>query len=104
MSKLCVQCKQVILEERYCDTCYSKNCEKKYGKCVECKQVNTGKKWCQTCNSKRFQQNVDNWTSGNDDIDKFIQNTQLSAENHNQILEWIPYNSFKKLVFIAEGG
>ena len=38
----------------------------------ECYQINTGINWCQICNSKRFQQNFNNWTSGNNNIDKFI--------------------------------
>ncbi|GBB88337.1 hypothetical protein RclHR1_01490018 [Rhizophagus clarus] len=78
--------------------------EHKYGRCVECKQINTGRVWCQTCNSKRFQQNFDKWTSGNDDIDKFIQNNQLSAKNRFQLLEWIPYDRFSKVTYVAEGG
>jgi hypothetical protein len=103
--KKCVRCKQMSYAKRkFCDTCLSKNCEEKNGRCVECKQINTGKNWCQNCNSKRFQQNFDNWTSGNDDIDKFIQNTQLSANNYHQILEWMPYNIFGKLKYIAESG
>ncbi|GES73178.1 kinase-like domain-containing protein [Rhizophagus clarus] len=72
----CVQCKQLKqtnIKIKYCEACILKNCEKKYGRCIECKQIYTGKDWCQTCNSKRFQQNFENWTSGNDDIDKFIQ-------------------------------
>jgi len=36
---------------------------------------------CEKCNkicyAKRFQQNFKNWTSGNSDIDKLIQDTQL---------------------------
>ncbi|PKY51035.1 hypothetical protein RhiirA4_467841 [Rhizophagus irregularis] len=102
--RTCYQCEQVTLGDPFCDTCYSKHCEKAYGRCVECNQVNTEKYWCQSCNSKRFQQNFHNWTSGNDVIDKFIQNTQLSAKNHHQILEWMPYNMFKNLKYIAEGG
>ncbi|PKB91847.1 hypothetical protein RhiirA5_447300, partial [Rhizophagus irregularis] len=39
-------------------------------KCKKCNKI---------CNSIRFQQKFSDWTSGNDDIDKFIQNTQLSA-------------------------
>jgi hypothetical protein len=96
--RTCILCKEAS-NRRYCDSCFSKNLT-----CVECKQPYTGRKWCQTCNSKRFQQNFDGWTSGNDDIDKFVQNTQLSAKNHHQILEWIPYNRFKKPKYIAEGG
>jgi hypothetical protein len=81
--KKCIQCKQLKPNvEHFCEDCVSEIGERKYGKCVECMQIYTGLNWCQACNSKRFQQNFGNWTSGNDDIDKFIQNTQLSAKNH----------------------
>src|SRR4051794_21910115 len=69
----CVECKQVILENdpsSLCDTCFAKR--NKDRQCVKCKQICTWMNWCQSCNSKRFQQNFDNWTSGNDEIDKFI--------------------------------
>ena len=75
-----------------------------YGTCEECNQENTGDYWCRSCNAKRFQQNFKNWTSGNDDIDKFIQHTQLSANNYEQVLEWIPYDRFRNIEFIAKGG
>ncbi|GBC06258.1 hypothetical protein RclHR1_06710008 [Rhizophagus clarus] len=104
-NRTCLQCKKLRQTNmKYCRDCHLKNCERKYGKCFECKQINTGKNWCHTCNSKRFQQNFDNWTSGNDDIDKLIQNAQLSAENHYQVLEWISFNRFNKPKYIAEGG
>ncbi|GES87536.1 kinase-like domain-containing protein [Rhizophagus clarus] len=55
-------------------------------KCKKCKNV---------CNAIRFQQDFKNWTSGNNDIDKFIQDTQLSAHNNAyKVLEWIPYDRF----------
>ena len=34
-----------------------------------------------TCYTMRFQQNFKNWTSGDSDIDKFIQDKQLSAHH-----------------------
>src|SRR6266498_2416806 len=71
--------------------------------CEECNQ-NTGYKWCKACNSKSFQQNFKKWTSGNVDIDKFIQETQLSANSHHQVLEWIPYDRFYDIKYIAKGG
>jgi hypothetical protein len=58
---------------------------------------------CNTCNSIYFQYNFFNWTSGNNDIDKFIQSTQLSA--HKKVadaLEWIPYNRFYDIKYISE--
>ena len=64
------------LKERY----------KKCGLCKECKQPNTGSYWCQPCNAKRFQQNFQNWTSGNHDIDEFIQKTQLKVRNYEEVI------------------
>ena len=82
------------LKERY----------KNHGLCKECKQPNTGYKWCQPCNGKRFQQNFQNWSSGNNDIDKFIQKTQLSAKSYKQVIEWIEYDRFENIEYLAKGG
>jgi hypothetical protein len=72
--------------------------------CEECNQTNTEYEWCRLCSAKHFQQNFKNWTSGNDNIDKFIQDTQLSVNYHQNVLEWIPYNKFYDVKFIAKGG
>jgi hypothetical protein len=54
------------------------------------------------CYAVRFQQNFENWTSGNNDIDKFIQNSQLSAhEDAKGALEWIPCNRLYNIEYIA---
>ena len=74
-----------------------------YGLCKECNQKNTDYKWCKACNAKHFQQNFEKWSSGNVDIDKFIQDTQLSA-NKYKVLEWIPYDRFYDIEYIAKGG
>ena len=76
----------------------------RYGLCEECNQKNTGVDWCKACNAKHFQQNFEKWTSGNVDIDKFIQDTQLSANYNSKVLEWIPYNKFYNIEYIAKGG
>jgi hypothetical protein len=61
-------------------------------------------KYDDKCYSIYFQHNFINWTSGNDDVDKFIQNTQLSAHNKaSDALEWIPYNRFYTIKYIAKG-
>src|SRR5436189_3174402 len=86
------------LKERY----------KEYGLCKECKQPNTGgysvQTWCLSCNAKRFQQNFQNWTSGNHNIDEFIQKTQLKARNYKEVIEWVEYNRFENVEYLAEGG
>ena len=75
-----------------------------YGLCGECKQENTWYEWCFACNAKHFQQNFSKWSSGNVDIDKFIQDTQLSANYYHKVLEWIPYDRFYDIEYIAKGG
>ena len=63
-------------------------------KCKKCNEV---------CYSIHFQQNFNNWTSGNDDIDKFIQDAQLSSHyDVKEALEWIPYNRFYNIKYIAQ--
>src|SRR5581483_4591747 len=57
------------------------------------------------CNTIYFQRNFDNWTSGSNDIDKFIQDTQLSTHNGvKKALEWITYDRFNNIKYIAKGG
>src|SRR5436190_558885 len=64
-----------------------------------CKQCNY------RCNAIRFQLNFDNWTSGNNDIDKFIQDKQLSTHKDlSKALEWIPYDRFYDIKYLAKGG
>ena len=81
-----------------------KNQYKENGLCEWCKQPNTFYGWCQSCNGKRFQQNFQNWTSGNHDIDELIQRTQLDAKNNVEILEWIEYDRFENIEYLAKGG
>src|ERR1043165_7238339 len=63
-----------------------KKCYKKYGLCEKCNQPKNNNRWCRICT---FQQNFQNWTSGNHDVDEFIQKAQLNAENEEEIIEWI---------------
>ncbi|RGB35664.1 hypothetical protein C1646_667568 [Rhizophagus diaphanus] len=65
-----------------------------YNKCKKCNII---------CNSIHFQQNFNNWTSGNYEIDEFIQYTQLSSHKDlRKALEWIPYDKFYNIKYIAE--
>ena len=87
----------------------------KNGLCLECYQPNTGEHfgmdldgggWCKPCNAQHFKQEFKNWTSGNQEIDKFIQKSQLNAADFSQALEWIPYdhNHFRDIEYLSEGG
>ena len=86
------------LKERY----------EKYGLCKECKQPYTGShfnnRWCKSCNAKHFQENFKNWTSGNSDVDKLIQESQLNAKTLYEKLEWIEYDRFENIEYVAKGG
>ncbi|GBC18931.1 kinase-like domain-containing protein [Rhizophagus irregularis DAOM 181602=DAOM 197198] len=78
------------LKERY----------KKNGLCKDCKQPEITRVWCQC----KFQQNFKNWTSGNNEVDKFIQKIQLKAKRYKEILEWIEYDRFENVEYLAKGG
>src|SRR6266498_4488922 len=78
--------------------------DKYYGLCSDCNQPKTYPFWCQNCNSKRFQQKFSKWTSGNEHIDKFIQDAQLKARNAWEDLEWIPYNQLRNIQYLTKGG
>jgi hypothetical protein len=69
----------------------------------KCKKCNNA------CNAIHFQHNFENWTSGNDDIDRFIKDTQLSFHNNNnevfkKALEWISYDRLYDIKYITKGG
>ncbi|GBC06425.1 hypothetical protein RclHR1_06820004 [Rhizophagus clarus] len=75
-----------------------------YGLCEKCREPRTGILWCQSCYTSIFKRNFDNWTSGNDNIDEFIKKTQLNSNNICELLEWIPFEKFRDLHLIGEGG
>jgi hypothetical protein len=75
-----------------------------YGICGECNEPGTGEYWCQPCNAKRFKDNFKNWTSGNKNIDEFIQQSQLNAVHYRKFFEWIPFEKFQNVTYITKGG
>ena len=75
-----------------------------YGTCGECNEPGTGQYWCNPCNAKRFEDNFKNWTSGNKNIDEFIQHSQLNALSYLNCLEWIPFEKFQNVTYITKGG
>src|SRR6266540_5177443 len=44
------------------------------------------------------------YKSGNKVVDDFIRYTQINSNLKVRILEFVPYNQFKNIEFIAEGG
>ncbi|POG72276.1 kinase-like domain-containing protein [Rhizophagus irregularis DAOM 181602=DAOM 197198] len=77
---------------------------KEHGLCKECKQPNTSYYSCWPCILQHFKQNFKNWTSGNHDIDEFIKKVQLKAKHVDQIVEWIEYDKFEDVEYLAKGG
>src|SRR6266540_3117170 len=75
-----------------------------FGLCYNCNQPKTDHYWCRHCNTKRFKQEFSKWTSGNEYIDKFIQDAQLKARNKYEVIEWIPYNRLRNIQYLAKGG
>ncbi|EXX64481.1 Bck1p [Rhizophagus irregularis DAOM 197198w] len=75
-----------------------------YGVCGECNEPGTGLYWCQPCNAKRLKENFNNWTSGNNNIDEFIQQSQLNAFFCTKCLEWIPFEKFENVTYLTRGG
>src|SRR2546421_9192917 len=73
-----------------------------HGLCPECNKPNTDYSWCNKCNAKRFQQDFPNWTSENNYIDNFIQQTQLNAQYNFHVLEWIPYNRLANIKYLTK--
>ncbi|GBC54473.2 kinase-like domain-containing protein [Rhizophagus irregularis DAOM 181602=DAOM 197198] len=73
---------------------------KNYGLCDVCKQLKID--YC--CNYCIFQPNFKNWTSGNHNVDEFIQKAQLNAKSAIQIIEWIEYDKFEDVEYLAKGG
>ena len=62
--------------------------------CPECDQCLNTEFWCKPCQSTQFKENFDNWTTGDKEIDYFIRETQLNANDCTEYLEWIPFKAF----------
>ncbi|RHZ80816.1 hypothetical protein Glove_132g290 [Diversispora epigaea] len=73
-------------------------------KCSKCHQDNTGSLWCHPCNAKQFKNEFDEWTSGDGEIDTFIQQMQLNAKKHEEIIEWIPFDKLENVTYFSKGG
>ncbi|GBB89882.1 hypothetical protein RclHR1_16700002 [Rhizophagus clarus] len=65
--------------KQYCKVCYNKY----------------EFEWCKTCQMNILKSNFANWTSGNRNINSFIQKMQSKINKPGDIIfEWIPYNNF----------
>lgn len=61
-------------------------------------------KWCMDCNSKHFQNEFNNWSSGNEKLLNLFKGVQLATNKHWRVLEWIPYDRIEYVKKISSGG
>ncbi|RHZ54996.1 hypothetical protein Glove_421g71 [Diversispora epigaea] len=78
--------------------------KKRYGVCLNCGYPLSDKSWCQSCEGQKLQQRFNNWSSGNQFVDNFIQSSQLKPLNQNAYLSWIPYDDLIQVRYMANGG
>src|SRR5205809_1621987 len=65
--------------------------------CENCNQECLATLYCEHCVRNYLKANFSNWTSGNDDIDKLIQNCQMETYEPSVIIEWIPYCNLENI-------
>ncbi|GBC46712.2 kinase-like domain-containing protein [Rhizophagus irregularis DAOM 181602=DAOM 197198] len=70
--------------------------------CSYCNKPFTEELWCKECDHRR---KIEGWTSGNNDVDKFIKDTIYDARNtYKESLKWVPFGRFKDVKQIGVGG
>src|ERR1051325_2507380 len=80
-----------IAQESYCEACSKADL------------YNLGQ-WCKQCQISYLKKNFTNWTSGNEKIDGFIQEMQLSINYYKWdiLFEWVPYDQFDNIKEIGK--
>ena len=75
------------------------------GFCKICFQTytNEDRKWCNSCQINYLKTKFTEWTSGNKQIDDFIQKRQLRINYTDILFEWIPYSQFNVIKQIGNG-
>ena len=71
-----------------------------------CKVCYTRKKnnWCKNCMKELLRLDFAKCTSGNKIIDDFIKNNQVNITSKLNIIEWVEYDKFKNINYLADGG
>ncbi|RHZ84478.1 hypothetical protein Glove_81g68 [Diversispora epigaea] len=61
--------------------------------------------YCELCKQEQFSREFRTWSSGNVEIDDVIQESQTNHQRYYEYkLQWIPYNNFRDIEHIADGG
>ncbi|CAG8465811.1 15153_t:CDS:2 [Funneliformis mosseae] len=67
----------------------------------ECKEQLINKYWCKGCRTKYFLERFSTWTSEDDELNHFIQESQLNAKEVHGYFRWFNYNIFKRIQLIG---
>ncbi|CAG8518658.1 21912_t:CDS:2 [Gigaspora margarita] len=70
--------------------------------CEICKHSTYAKRYCEHCIHNYLRQHFKDWTSGNDMIDKIIQDCQQQTQQPHRVIEWIPFVNFKSVQRLTE--
>ncbi|GBB91377.1 hypothetical protein RclHR1_18610003 [Rhizophagus clarus] len=76
----------------------------KLSKCSKCGGTRTAIGWCRPCDTAKLKAQFKNWTSGNEELDQFLRETQLNANTPFDYMRWINFDSFSDIKFEAQGG
>src|SRR5437763_4440045 len=93
--------------EKYIHGFELRNARYKYGEpreCDKCQTTRYSDKFCERCISLHLQNLFNTWTSGNEIVDDFIHKCQKLSSLPKNILEWIPFDQFKNIKKLTEGG
>ncbi|CAG8481511.1 22654_t:CDS:1 [Cetraspora pellucida] len=72
--------------------------------CSKCNSIKYSYIYCKNCMKKKLESQFRNWTSGNRYIDDCIQRRQSEISMSGSIIEWIPFDQFEEIEFLAKGG
>ena len=93
----------IYTSEKYCPFDHSSNDiffnnEKNY--------IDHSSGYCNLCTKEHLMKEFETWTSGNDEIDKVIQENQTSNSSYyySYPLQWIPYDNFQDITHPVDVG
>ncbi|CAG8699434.1 3930_t:CDS:1, partial [Scutellospora calospora] len=72
--------------------------------CLECNSIKYSDMHCENCMKESLKRQFSSWTSENKLIDDFIQQCQQDRSISGSIIEWIPFNQFKSVKYLSDGG
>ncbi|RHZ80444.1 hypothetical protein Glove_136g103 [Diversispora epigaea] len=90
--------------QRTYDTIRIDNDSEKKQQCNDCQNWHRATQYCEFCIRKYLENDFGNWTSGNGEIDKLIQECQQKTIAPDSVIEWIEYDQFENIELLTEGG